>query len=538
MWKGRISLPQSLDFVEGPPYLTGNFLSPLHQEDTVLDGFATQEGTRSYAGQNSPLAYDDMDGTGLLVSQAGFGCYRVDETDPEHEKSLRKALLSGINLIDTSSNYGDGGSERLVGAVLRDLISSGDVSRESVVVVSKVGYLQGQNYQLSQERKRRGSPFKELVLYADGLEHCIHPEFLGDQLTLSLERLRLSCLDFFLLHNPEYYLSWASKTGVLLEEARQEYYNRIEQAFQHLETEVERGRIGYYGISSNTFPSPADDPEFTSLEKVWEIAQSLSPEHHFRLIQLPMNLVETGGITERNQSTGRSVLRFAQEKRIGVLINRPLNAIIANRLIRLAEVETVQASSPEEISQLLNDLIHSEELLQQDILPKLGLTPSLQAQVLEQVALGAVLKQQWSNFGSLERWRELQSYYFAPRIRGVVQFLEQQQNLAETVYPWIRSHQEIVEALFQAISSVYQDLAAELAAKIKARVSSIDVDWAEAATLSQMALRALRSTLGVTTILVGMRQESYVADVIEELGRRVSRLDRTESWRQLREVHV
>jgi hypothetical protein len=191
---------------------------------------------------------------------------------------------------------------------------------------------------------------------------------------------------------PEYYLSWASKTGVSLEEARPKYYSRIEQAFQQLETEVERGRIRFYGISSNTFPSPADDPEFTSLEKVWGIAQSLSPEHHFRLIQLPMNLFETGGITERNQSNGRSVLQFAQEKQIGVLINRPLNAIIANRLIRLAEVQAVQAVSTEEISQLIDDLIHSEEVLKREILPEFSLTPSLQAQVVEQVALGGVLK--------------------------------------------------------------------------------------------------------------------------------------------------
>jgi aryl-alcohol dehydrogenase-like predicted oxidoreductase len=88
----------------------------------------------------------------------------------------------------------------------------------------------------------------------------------------------------------------------------------------------------------------------------------------------------------------------------------------------------------------------------------------------------------------------------------------------------------------RAISSVYQAQAAENAARTKARVSFADADWAEAATLSQMALRALRSTLGVTTVLVGMRQESYVDDVIEELGRPVSRQDRTESWRELQEM--
>jgi len=499
----------------------------------VLDGFATPEATEFYAQEHRSLHYGELDQSGLLVSQAGFGCYRVDATVTKHRKALRRALLTGANLIDTSSNYADGGSEALVGAVLEDLASSGDISRESVVVVSKVGYLQGQNYELSQERKRRGSPFKELVLYADGLEHCIHPEFLEDQLTRSLERLRLNCLDFYLLHNPEYYLSWASKTGFLLEEARREYYSRIRRAFEHLEQEVERGRIRFYGISSNTFPSPATDPEFTSLERVWEIAESLSSKHHFRLIQLPMNLFETGGVTETNQSNGQSVVQFARDQKLGVLINRPLNAIIDNRLIRLAEVQAVRAASTEEISQRIDDLIHSEELLKREILPEFSLPPSLQAQVLEQVALGGVLKQQWSSFGSFERWQELRSYYFAPRIRGVVQFLEQQASLT----PWIRSHQAVLAAAFRAISSVYQEQAAENAAQIKARVSSAEADWAEAMTLSQMALRALRSTLGITTVLVGMRQESYVDDVIEELGRPVSTQDRTESWRKLQKMY-
>ena len=157
----------------------------------MIQGFATPTGTNSYARRHSRLYYTELDQTGVLVSQAGFGCYRVNLGVAEHEKALNLALLGGVNLIDTSSNYGDGGSEKLVGAVLKNLILSGNFSRESIVVVSKVGYLQGENYQLSQERKREGNPFKELVLYAEGLEHCIHPEFLHDQLNRS-RRKRLN----------------------------------------------------------------------------------------------------------------------------------------------------------------------------------------------------------------------------------------------------------------------------------------------------------------------------------------------------------
>ncbi len=140
----------------------------------MIRGYATREKTENCVERNRPLAYTHIGTTALTASQAGFGCYRVSAGLAPHEQALRKALHAGINLIDTSSNYADGGSETLVGQVLKNLIESGKLSRDAVVVVSKVGYLQGQNYALSQERKQQGRPFPELVEFREGLEHCIH----------------------------------------------------------------------------------------------------------------------------------------------------------------------------------------------------------------------------------------------------------------------------------------------------------------------------------------------------------------------------
>ncbi|HEX6385996.1 MAG TPA: aldo/keto reductase, partial [Anaerolineae bacterium] len=308
----------------------------------MISGKATISGTVHYAGRHPAFTFNTLNDTGLYVNQAGFGAYRVDASVDSHRQALRHALLNGINLVDTSANYADGGSEKLIGEVVGELVASGSLVREAVVVVSKVGYIQGQNYELVQRRKAEGRPFADVVNYAEGLDHCIHPEFLEDQLTRSLARLNMDSLDCYLLHNPEYYLSWAKRAQVARSEARREYYRRIELAFRHLEKEVERGRIQWYGISSNTFPSPAEDAEFTSLETVWDLAQSIASnqgsDHHFRVIQLPMNLLETGAATEKNQSSDRSVLEFAREKKLAVLVNRPLNAIDNNELTRLADV--------------------------------------------------------------------------------------------------------------------------------------------------------------------------------------------------------
>jgi len=265
----------------------------------MIKEHATIDATADFAARHAPVSYATLGRTGLRVSQAGFGGYRINSAVSRHKKALYAAIRSGINLIDTSTNYADGGSETLVGQVLEELTASGEVNRRQIIVISKVGYLQGENFVLSQQRKNEGRPFQDLVAYGRGLAHCIHPEFIEDQLTRSLARLKLKTLDGYLLHNPEYYLGWAQKSGLPLKSAQSEYYRRIRAAFEQLEKEVDKGRIRFYGISSNTFPGAASDPEFTCLETVWEIAEAVSADHHFGVVQMPFNLLESGAVPAR-----------------------------------------------------------------------------------------------------------------------------------------------------------------------------------------------------------------------------------------------
>ena len=114
-----------------------------------------------------------------------------------------------------------------------------------LVVVSKVGYVQAANLEIVKSREAEGRPYSDVVKYMDGCWHCIHPDFIKDQLTLSLQRLKLERVDVFLLHNPEYFLSDAVKRGLKqpVDDLRGEFYRRIEAAFRYLESEVEKGRL-------------------------------------------------------------------------------------------------------------------------------------------------------------------------------------------------------------------------------------------------------------------------------------------------------
>ena len=499
----------------------------------MIHGYATEDATEAFAQQHHPLSVANIGTTGLTVSQAGFGCYRVSTGVAHHKSALQKALCEGINLIDTSSNYADGDSESLVGEVLENLIASDELSREKIVVVSKVGYLQGHNYELSRERKQEGRPFPDLVEYGEGLEHCIHPEFLKDQLNRSLERLKLKTLDFYLLHNPEYYLEWAQKNGHALEAARTEYYRRIRDAFEYLEEEVVRGRIRYYGISSNTFPAAADQPDFTCLATIWDVAESLVASHHFRLIQLPLNLMEPGAVLEKNQPDSHSVLEFAQRKGLGVLVNRPLNAFYNNQLIRLAEVPTSVRQSKDEIVRKIQFLTKSEKSLWMKFLPVINVPPGLRARIKEQIAVGDILKHHWLNFGSFENWRQVKAGNLQPRIQGVMDFLEPYGSQDEDLLNWMTSHRTRIEEAFDAVASIYAEKAARRVDRIRRVLAAADPDWAAEGTLSQKALRAVRSAPGVTCVLVGMRRQEYVADVSAELRIGIKEGRRLESWRTL-----
>ncbi|MBI4553854.1 MAG: aldo/keto reductase, partial [Candidatus Latescibacteria bacterium] len=282
-----------------------------------IAGRATDEATAAYASRFPGLqpAFGPLGSTGLIASHAGFGCYRVDYRVAAHVQALEQALTSGVNVIDTSANYGDGNSEQLIAAVLETLIARGQVRRDEVIIVTKGGYIQGQNYDRAVERAQRGSPFPEVVEYDRGLWHCLHPEFLDDQLHRSMERMNVEHVDVYLLHNPEYYLSWAAKHGRSVDSARQEYDRRIRAAFEWLETQAAAGTISSYGISSNTFPRPSTDADFTSLEQIYAIAEAISSVHHFRVIQLPINLFERGGVLEQNQGNGtETALEFARRQ--------------------------------------------------------------------------------------------------------------------------------------------------------------------------------------------------------------------------------
>jgi len=496
----------------------------------ALPGFATTEGTARYASRlvNQPRSsgglehgYLALGATGLTVSKLGFGCYRIDASDPEFSAALIKALKEGVNLVDTSTNYMDGDSERVVGSTLRHLIAEKILARDEIIVVSKIGYVQGQNLKQAEAREKSRRPYPDMVKYGEGIWHCVHPEFLADQLAASLDRLGLETLDVCLLHNPEYFLSEAARRGgAKAGEQRDRFYHRMELAFSYFESQVAAGRIRWYGVSSNTVTAPSSDAEATSLFRFLDAATRAAASqgqahHHFALLQCPMNLFESGALITRNTGVDQqeTVLELAQRERLSVLVNRPLNAMPGANggMIRLADFpfEAGQVN----IDAQLSVVRQLEQEYRTTLAPSIpnsgqGTAPA------EFFKWGAELTGIQARLQGLEHWEQIEHQMIAPHVNQVLQSIPRLVT-GQTADQWESWRDRYLPELLTLLRGFRREATERSRRRTGRVVAAIDPllpDERRSESLSRKALWILASTPGVTCVLNGMRSRSYVED--------------------------
>lgn len=458
-------------------------------------------------------------------SKIGFGCYRINTGAVQHYDSLRKALLSGVNLIDTSSNYSMGGSESLVGNVLNELISENKIKREDITLVTKGGYIQGILLNELKKLKEEGKIFEDVVEESDRLWHCISPGFLEDQLRRQFERLNTPYIDYYLLHNPEYFLENAAGSSADKYKTFEIYYDRIKKAFRYLEKQCDEGRIKYYGVSSNTFPAYSDDPSFTSLEKIYEIANSISENNRFKMIQLPLNLFEAGAVRNKNQENKtKTVLEYADEKGLKVLINRPLNAITSKGLVRLAEFKTEAFEEKDFIKQ-----IKLVKLLEEDMLGEKLTADELGEddfkKLKNNLITGRQIEENWKFFGSIEHFNDLIRQLFAPRINMLLDFLQKKIN-DDGAKDFLNNYIQNVYLLLKLTGNYYKLRADKRSRFINKLINEKLSAEYHSLTLSQKAMLILISVKGVDCVLAGMTKPDYADDLLIVLS--LNKIDNAE----------
>jgi aryl-alcohol dehydrogenase-like predicted oxidoreductase len=166
------------------------------------------------------MQYRALGRTGIVVSEIGFGAWGIggrttgqtsygDTDDATSLAALKRAFDRGITFFDTSSAYGNGHSEELIGQAVVS-------SRQSVVIATKAGY----------DSWDRPPDFSAAAIVASAES--------------SLVRLRTDYIDLFQLHN--------APLAVLRADDLREALSRLEKA----------GKIRAWGVSAK---SPADAAE-------------------------------------------------------------------------------------------------------------------------------------------------------------------------------------------------------------------------------------------------------------------------------------
>src|SRR6266571_4313206 len=271
----------------------------------LIDGCATSEGTARYRERFKDVAAADYfrQAQNLWLSSIGIGTYLGnpdEETDSRYTEAVVRAVELGANVIDTAANYRFQRSELSIGAALTELEGRG-FARDEVVICTKGGYLPFDGKPPSDVRQYVEDTFIQtgIATWGDiaGGAHCMSPPYLANQLEQSLQNLNLSCVDVYYVHNPESQLSAVS---------RDEFWTRLRAAFEFLEQSVANGKVSNYGVATwNGFRAEPDSHDYHSLEAMVELARELAGDgHHFRFIQLPVNLAMPEALFFQNQKLG------------------------------------------------------------------------------------------------------------------------------------------------------------------------------------------------------------------------------------------
>ncbi len=279
----------------------------------MITGCATPEGTSAYKSRFPQFAEGHFrESQKLWCSSIGIGSYLGepdDATDALYEQALKKALLSGINVMDSAINYRCQRSERVFGRGLAGLVRENKIRREEIIVCTKGGFIP-----FDQDYPPDAALYYEETFLETGLLkpedvaegcHAMTPRYLEDQLTRSLANLGLETIDIYYLHNPEMQLDAVD---------RREFIKRIQAVFEWLESKVKEGKIRMFGTATwNGYRQTPEMPGYLSLQELMLAARETGgADHHFRALQLPVNLAMPEGWIFPNQRFGPGTVPLLQ----------------------------------------------------------------------------------------------------------------------------------------------------------------------------------------------------------------------------------
>ncbi|KAI8977122.1 NADP-dependent oxidoreductase domain-containing protein [Mycotypha africana] len=456
--------------------------------------------------------------TGRLVTRLGFGSYRI--SNATHAKALQAALEGGVNIIDTGSNFANGlclkgASETIIGQTLQDLSASSKLSRESITLVTKSGYLSSSDVQAFDAQK-------DYIQLSDKMFHSISPRVLEKQLEMSLKRLKTSKIDIFMINSPERMLMAKNRSYTTAH-----LYKELAETFRYLDGLVAAGSMGGYGICSNTmaFPNAVDHISLNEIIKACP-----KSNQNLLAIQVPFNLYEREAIVKAEDDVGaKTVAQIAEANGIYIMTNRPLNAI-ANGQVRVLANHELGANgkgpAEHEIMAEMQKSFENIAKLESEIVSEL---PVEEESLTSKFVWGQVLSE---NLARLAQNHFATRHYLTQQVlptldKDMAEFskyvrLQAADNpdSSNMLEEWMKVYKENMHALIKnIIDYAYIDTLRknnDLDRIINALCPALQDQLPPSAysPLSIKMLRLLLSHKNVGTVLTGMRDPLYVNDAL------------------------
>ncbi|MGP8160263.1 MAG: aldo/keto reductase [Candidatus Dormibacteria bacterium] len=201
---------------------------------------------------------------GIGTFAMGGGNYRYSWGPQDDQRSIdtiRYAVEHGVNWLDSAPIYGLGHAEEVVGRALRDIPAA-----DRPYVFTKAGMVFDPS-----------KPFEDP-------EFNLRPESLRRELEDSLRRLKVECIDIYMLH-------WPDRIGT-----------RLEDSWAQMVRFIDEGKVRAVGVSNFTV----------------ELLESCEAIRHVDMLQPPLSLIR--------REAGADVIPWCDAHGTGVVVYQPLQA--------------------------------------------------------------------------------------------------------------------------------------------------------------------------------------------------------------------
>lgn len=295
----------------------------------MIKGYANLQGNKEYFNKQNCKENWYINNGRYAYSKLGLGTYLGDfshENSRLFRQSIEYALLNGVNFIDTAVNYRGMISERDIGITITKLIEANLINRDEFIISSKAGIIPGDgaimfrpiNY-MQEMLIDTGILSKEDVYMEETLWLTMNPKYFEYALELSRKHLNLETIDIYYMHELELSMKHYGP---------KEFYHRLKDVIVTYEDMVEKGKIREYGMATwDAFQLEETHEQYISLEKVMEVVESVTTNHHFKHLMVPINLESRCCVEYKNQSYKQnklSIVECARKYKIDIHVSGPL----------------------------------------------------------------------------------------------------------------------------------------------------------------------------------------------------------------------